>query len=193
MTTKTCVVCGGVVKLYPSTVKRNRGKYCSRLCYDSLRMSTPDKFWTLVKKTETCWLWLGYVSPSRRYGQFRVSLTNKFILAHRYSYELVFGPIPKGMNLLHKCDNPICVNPEHLTPGTQKDNMLDSASKGRMAKKLTANDIPIIRSLKSAGISESEIAKTFRVSRRLIGAIIIGKIWTHVLDTTVLNTVEAGK
>lgn len=74
-----------------------------------------------------CWIWNGSIN-NKGYGQ----LNGKY--AHRVSYELVKGPIPEGMYLLHSCDVPCCVNPAHLRPGTQKDNMRDAAERGRIAR-----------------------------------------------------------
>jgi hypothetical protein len=89
-----------------------------------------ERFWKKVNKTEDCWLWLGHL---QRYGRFKPQgiRNSPQVLAHRYSYELHFGPIPIGMNVLHKCDNPACVNPDHLFLGTQKDNVIDMMNKGR--------------------------------------------------------------
>jgi hypothetical protein len=88
-----------------------------------------ERFWAKVAKTETCWLWTG-VSTPRRYGL--LWQTKQPILVHRFSYELHYGPIPDGLWVLHTCDTPACVRPEHLFLGTNSDNMLDAAAKGRM-------------------------------------------------------------
>jgi len=86
-----------------------------------------------IPVTETgCWLW--EKAGNGRYGDFQLSKINGKRLrmsAHRFSYELHYGPIPKGMSVLHKCDVTMCVNPDHLTLGTQDDNMKDMVKKGR--------------------------------------------------------------
>jgi hypothetical protein len=74
-----------------------------------------------------CWLWIGSVN-NKGYGQ----LSGQY--AHRVSYQIVHGAIPEGLYLLHSCDVPCCVNPGHLHPGTQKQNMEDAVRKGRVAR-----------------------------------------------------------
>lgn len=105
------------------------------------------RFWKKVKKTKTCWLWTGY-KHSMGYGQFR--LNNKNISAHRLSWILNRGPIPKGMYVCHTCDNPSCIRPLHLFLGTPLDNKTDSVKKNRhyklgRPKILTNNQIKEIR------------------------------------------------
>jgi hypothetical protein len=119
---------------------------------------------------------IGEGSPSR-----------KTLLAHRVSYELANGPIPDGIHCLHKCDNPKCVNHEHLFLGTQKDNSNDMVAKGRcrvpglsgenhpMAK-LSNKDVEKIKILYSIGnTTMREIAGKFGVTRSMIGKIISGR------------------
>lgn len=84
------------------------------------------KFWGLVEKTETCWLWKGY-RRTDGYGGYGPHLV------HRYAYEFARGPIPQGLCVCHSCDVKNCVNPDHLFIGTYSDNMQDASKKGRMA------------------------------------------------------------
>lgn len=86
------------------------------------------EFESRILKTDYCWLWVGALFKSG-YGKF--SRGDRKIRAHRASYELYVGKIPRGMQVLHRCDNPPCVNPDHLFIGTHMDNMLDMESKGR--------------------------------------------------------------
>lgn len=76
-----------------------------------------------------CWIWTGHI---RTNGYGAMSIKSKLQYAHRISWELHNGPIPEGLFVLHKCDNPPCVNPDHLFIGTQKDNLQDAFKKGRL-------------------------------------------------------------
>lgn len=95
------------------------------------------RFWSRVDKTGSggCWIWHGKerTKPGPA-GYGRLTVDGKTIVAHRYSWKLTGRDIPDGMNVLHRCDVPLCVNPEHLFLGTQLDNIRDSVAKGRTAK-----------------------------------------------------------
>ena len=86
----------------------------------------------LINETTDCWEWQ-HATNNIGYGMFRFD-KNTMRTAHRVSYELFNGPIPAGMCVCHKCDNPICVNPKHLWAGTLKDNAQDMVAKGRHSK-----------------------------------------------------------
>lgn len=98
------------------------------------RPTLEQRFWSMVEKTDGCWLWTGalndagYGMISDRAGTVSGSTAKR---AHRMSYELHKGPIPDGLHLLHSCDVRKCVNPDHLSVGTNQDNIADRVSKGR--------------------------------------------------------------
>jgi hypothetical protein len=79
-----------------------------------------DRYWMKVRKTPGCWNWEG--ASSGGYGSFAEGHKKKHHKAHRFSYELLVGPIPEGMDLDHRCFNTLCVNPDHLRPTTRKQN-----------------------------------------------------------------------
>ena len=94
---------------------------------------TPNeiRFWRFVEKGPGCWTWTG-AKGQEGYGKFSVLIPRLHqIRAHRFSYELHFGPLPAGMQVCHHCDTPSCVRPDHLFVGTQLDNMRDMVAKGR--------------------------------------------------------------
>ena len=117
-----------------------------------------NRFWPKVHKTKGCWVWTGELEHGHGYGQ--ISVRDKKRGAHRVSWEIHNGPIPKGMWVLHKCDNMKCVNPYHLFLGTNADNMRDKVNKGRQhhpigdinpASKLTQEKVDDIRELYQTG------------------------------------------
>lgn len=133
-------------------------------------------------KTTGCWIW-NASKASGGYGQFHTSKHDgrKWYRAHRFSYEAYKGEIPEGMVVMHSCDNPACVNPDHLSVGTQADNMADRDAKGRgkwqmpsHRKHILGNDdlLYIISSEKS----DKELAEMFNVNRGWIWKVKRGKI-----------------
>ena len=91
-------------------------------------------FWAKVEKTSDCWLWKGSrvrgIGKNKN-GHARYQIRGADIYAHRFSWIIDGGLIPRGLEVLHKCDNPMCVRPDHLFLGTQRDNMHDMLGKGR--------------------------------------------------------------
>lgn len=126
-----------------------------------------------------CWLWTAYCTPSG-YGSF--TLKNWPYRAHRASWILKYGTIPDGLLVLHKCDTPSCVNPDHLFIGTQSDNLKDAFRKGRIStkgdnsrsRKLCTRDVAAI--LAATG-SQKEIASRYNVHHSTISLIKSRKIW----------------
>src|ERR1700733_6940291 len=92
--------------------------------------SFEKRFWKKVNKTKTCWLWTAS-TLGHGYGQISCNSSGNMIKAHRASYILAYGDIALGKSVLHKCDNPRCVNPKHLFLGTVQDNMKDRNNKNR--------------------------------------------------------------
>src|SRR3990167_2515506 len=93
------------------------------------RSTAAEKFWLKVTTSNQCWLWEG-CRDKQGYGRFSIYKTAdkpvKHMLSHRFAWELTHGQIPKGLCVLHRCDNPPCVNPAHLFLGTIHDNNHDS-------------------------------------------------------------------
>lgn len=91
----------------------------------------PERFLAKIRIDESgCWIWTAGRNKLG-YGRFGLPGQYKTVQAHRFAYEQFYGPIPEGMFVCHHCDNPPCVNPEHLFVGTHVDNMKDMWSKGR--------------------------------------------------------------
>jgi hypothetical protein len=105
------------------SIKYTKGGYMDSNARFLHKIHTIDK-----QGSDVCWNWKG--STTRGYGTFKPT-GSKIAYAHRYMWELLNGPIPEGLLVCHRCDNPTCVNPDHLFLGTKKDNVVDMYSKGR--------------------------------------------------------------
>lgn len=128
-TIRDCEVCSLPFLVPMTEIRKGWGRFCSKACANTAQ-SVPAKtrFWQHVSKSETCWLW---TTGTDKDGYGKLKDGDRHLRAHRYSWELHFGPIPEGQMVLHKCDNPPCVNPSHLFLGDAMVNNLDCKSKGR--------------------------------------------------------------
>lgn len=160
--------------------------------FQTMPISERIKINVTVNPISECWEWKG--RKERGYGRTiigsRVDGTRRTIAAHRLSYETFVGHIPEGMEVCHKCDNPCCVNPEHLFVGTRQDNIDDREAKGRNhppkgsnngRSKLTESDVLSARfeRLKNK-TSYQKLAEKYGVSKRTMQNAINGKTWKCV-------------
>lgn len=145
-----------------------------------------ERFLKKVERTDTCWVWTAGIHKSG-YGHFWLAGT--MVYAHRASWLLHKGPIPDGLDVLHKCDNPKCVRPDHLFLGTHLDNMRDRDKKGRRTAPkgsahggavLTEEVVLGIRARVAVGESRRSVAEEVGVSYSMVCRIVSGKNWTHV-------------
>lgn len=154
------------------------------------KRGTPEeRFWRFVERTESCWLWTG-TKLRAGYGSLSVSNAPPVrALAHRLSWQIHHGEIPDGMHVLHRCDNPSCVRPDHLFLGTHRDNMLDKVSKGRAnaprgervwGAKLTPEQVREARAAYRAGTRVADLARKYGVSHPSMTKAVRGERWRYV-------------
>lgn len=150
------------------------------------------RFWDKVEKTDTCWNWTAAKSA---FGHGRFRMGRKLVSPHRLVYEWEHGEIPEGYDICHHCDNPSCVNPQHLFLGTRSDNMKDAMKKNRLPQmvkilerkgsetnnaKLTEKEVLLMRALEKKGMKTKELSKRFGITRRNVRDIIYRRTWTHI-------------
>lgn len=168
-----------------------------------------DRFWSHVDKTSDCWLWTGRADRDG-YGEFVVNAkgrrngrpVQKHMRAHRLAWELEHGPVEHGLVVMHLCDTPACVRPSHLSIGTQRDNVRDCATKGRIAKgdrhasvtrpecvrrgedhhnaSITSKDVREIRARIALGDSPTAISTSMGINRSIVYSIKYGRSWRSV-------------
>lgn len=150
-------------------------KYMQRLLSDD---GIVGRFLSKTKQHGDCIEWTGS-KTIKGYGQFRIF--NKLIEAHRISYELFVGNAPEYTDVCHKCDNPSCVNPDHLFLGSRSKNMIDMMKKGRgSTNKLTIQDVKIVKECIANGFPMKEISRYFKINLSSIYDIKTGDTWAYV-------------
>lgn len=158
-------------------------KYTADTVFEQPSHKTLDRFNAYIDKTPNekgCWVWVGSITY---YGYARFHITRlNCVMASRYQYFLCYGNFTTALRVCHKCDNPRCVNPEHLFLGTDKDNMQDKKAKGRALNgenikqhKLTDDQIDEIRGLWLTGeYTQSQIGSKFGVDQSHISLVVRG-------------------
>lgn len=142
-----------------------------------MNRNTEERYWSKVDKSGGCWEWKSYKDGSG-YAAFKTK--GKMIGAHRQAWIYAHGEIPAGMLVCHKCDNPTCVNPDHLFLGTALDNQRDKVNKGRQAAgekngrhKLTEQDVKYIRSqFHTKQKTQRELARIYNMGYRNLWRVI---------------------
>ena len=155
--------------------------------HSARKLTLEERFERSVDKSNLsgCWIWTGLKTGS---GYGAINYNNKKLSAHRVAYQ-IYKDDPGDLLVCHKCDNPICVNPEHLFLGTNSDNAKDKQLKGRCHEtkgiknanaKLSVSDVLEIRELAISGMSYSEIGRRFGISHNHASFIHKRKSWSHV-------------
>lgn len=159
-----------------------------------VRMTIVERFESLIspEPMSGCWLWTGAPGDGSRNGQYgRFRMSGRQCKAHRAAWLLLRGQIPNGKHVLHRCDNPACVNPDHLFLGSNEENVADRVAKGRTGwkarqgeshpmRKLTEDDIRSIRLRSSNGESCRSIAADFGIHYATVSEIKNLRKWRHV-------------
>ena len=188
-------VCKECRQKYLHFMQKERSKKNCPICAtehheNCLECSTKCKILNRYKIVNECWEWQGKINQSG-YGVLNIRENGKKtdVLVHRESYRLLKGEIPDGMCVLHKCDNPACINPEHLRIGTNKENTQDCVKKGRFCNghlrakasgKLTEDQVIEIREMNKNGINKKEIMEKFGISIHHLNGILAYRFWKYI-------------
>jgi hypothetical protein len=160
-------------------------------------MDISDVFEHYTVADNGCWNWT--LGKSKGYGA--INYMGRVWAAHRVAYELAKGPIPAGLSVCHSCDNPACINPNHLFVGTHRDNMLDKERKGRANHVgargvrnansiLTEKDVIAMRQAYVRGVRAADIAARFGMARSAVNDVVNGRSWQHLLGSHGCPTLE---
>ena len=180
---EACLTCGEDFQPW-----RKSQLWCSKQCCGTFRimMGEVRLFAGLVfrlRSRRDCILWWGNIHHT---GYGTVSYLNRSQLAHRVIYDLWYRDLSPGMDVLHSCDRPACVNPFHLRQGTAADNMQEAVAKGRLARlrgelsgraRLTESDV---REIRKSTLSTSVLAKAYGVNTGTMSCVRNRRTWEHV-------------
>jgi HNH endonuclease len=169
--------------------QQKRGEVLKTLQVQHHGLSEYDRFFKRVKvgKGDECWVWTGSQNNTHWHGQWR-NAAGGIELTHRASWRLLKGAIPEGACVLHRCDNPVCVNPSHLFMGSQSDNAHDMWNKGRAKpkanlgashgmSKVTEEIVLAIRASSESGVA---LAKKYGIRPTTVCDIRKRRTWDHV-------------
>jgi len=159
-------------------------------------------YYSIPEPNSGCYLWTGPVIEG---GYGRIKVSRRTVLAHRLAWEVHRGPIADDLCVCHRCDNPGCVNPDHLFLGTHAENMADRDAKGRCrpgsgVRQWKAKLTPVlVAEIRASSLLQRELAEIYGVTQKTISAVKTGIVWklpNHLGDScakTFQNVRSAGK